>query len=96
MIRFKKIKEVYPNGLTFVDYYLEDIYSEEWYPAILDLIDLIKIDSREGWRSIFEDFTFKLKKSVFFPVMSSFEDWNEGYSIKSNIMNFFSTATCNI
>jgi hypothetical protein len=88
MIRFKSIKEVYPNGLTFVEYHQEDIPLQPWYGAICRLIELIKKESRSGWRIIFYNFVSSCKASVFYPVMTSFEDWNEDYSINSDIIKF--------
>lgn len=88
MIRFKSIRKVYPNGLTWADYYTEDILKEEWYSAILELIELIKQDSQDGWILIFGQFLSSLKSSVFYSVMTSFNDWEADYSIGSNIIKF--------
>ncbi len=89
MIRFKSIKKVYPNGLTWANYHLEDIYNEEWYFSILNLIKLIKIDSPSGWTRIFQDFIQKTKASVFYPIVTSFNDWKKDYN-DTDIIKFIS------
>lgn len=79
MIRFESIRRVYPNGLTDVNYHNEDIPQQEWHPAIVELIDLIK-DDTPRWGIIFQNFLTALKSSVFYPVMTSFSDWKEAHS----------------
>lgn len=74
-IRFKKIREIYPNGLTFVDYHFEDIPKQDWYPPILKLIELIKSESKWGWSVVFYNLISSLKNSVFFPLITSFSGW---------------------
>ncbi len=88
MIRFKAISKKYPNGLTWVEYYTEDITKEPWHPAIARLIDLIQVDSKDGWQLIFSNLLSSLKSSAFYPVMTSFSDWETDYSIGDSIIKF--------
>jgi CRISPR/Cas system-associated protein endoribonuclease Cas2 len=55
-----------------------------------ELLELIKSDSRSGWRLIFSNFLSSLKASVFYPVMTSFSDWEADYSIGNHIDKFVS------
>jgi hypothetical protein len=88
MIRFKSIRKVFPNGLTWADYYIEDIVKEDWHSAIMQLIDVMKQDSKDGWQLIFNNLLSSLKSSVFYPVMTSFSDWETNYSLGSDIIKF--------
>lgn len=88
MIRFKQISKVYPNGLTWAHYFDDDILNEPWYKDILELITLIQEDSPKGWRLVFRNFLSSTKSSVFYPVMTSFSDWEADYSIGSDIIKF--------
>lgn len=90
MIRFKSIKNIYPNGFTWADYYLEDICMENWHPVMPHLIEQIKEDSKEGWQLIFSNLVSSLKSSVFYPVMTSFSDWRALYSLGGEIIKFLS------
>jgi len=90
MIRFKSISRKFPNGLTWADYHYEDIESEKWHSGMLHVMDLIKNDSPQGWRLIFSNMLSSLKSSVFFPVMTSFADWDSEYGINGNIIKFVS------
>ena len=80
MIRFKRISKRYPNGLTWAEYHTEDIPNEPWHPAMLKLIELIQRDSKHGWQRIFSNIIERLKNSAFYPVMTSFSDWEADYS----------------
>lgn len=84
LIRLKSIK-TYPNGGIWANYHLEDIPQQEWYPAIVELISLIKRDSRKGWPLIFQNLLSSLKASVFYPVMTSFSDRDADYSINRGV-----------
>lgn len=88
MIRFKSIKEVYPNGLTWVEYHIDDITLQPWYKAIRELIQLIKSESPDGWKLIFDNFISSCKASVFYHVLTSFDDWDADYSINCDIIKF--------
>ena len=90
MIRFKNIRKVYPNGLTWANYYLEDIEKEEWKEAITELIEIIKEDSPKGWQLIFNNMLSVSKNSIFFPVIASFQDWKEDYSVGGKLIKFIS------
>ena len=93
MIRFKSIRKVFPNGLTWANYYLEDIEKEKWHSAVLQLIDLMKEDSQDGWHLIFNNFLGSLKSSAFYPLMTSFDDWEAKYSLGSDLIKFNSQQT---
>ena len=88
MIRFKSILKRYPNGLTWADYHYEDVPSEKWHVGILNIIELIKEDSKEGWQLIFSNLLSSLKSSVFYPIMTSFSDWNSDYALGDRLIKF--------
>ena len=88
MIRFKTISKKYPNGLTWVEYHNEDIPKERWHPAIVKLKEIIQQDSQGGWQLIFLNLLSSLKSSAFYPVMTSFSDWQADYSIGDPIIKF--------
>jgi hypothetical protein len=89
LIRFKAIRKVYPNGLTWADYHLEDAQQEAWYEPVRELIQLIKSES-PAWGLIFRNFLSSLKSSVFYPVVTSFSDWESSYSQGSALIKFHS------
>ena len=88
MIKVNKIREVYPNGLTFVEYDLGDFEKQEWHDDLCRLVNLIKNDTDGGWKGIFHDYLSVCKNALFLKVLHSFEDFKEEYS-NSAIIRYF-------
>lgn len=88
MIRFRAIKERYPNGLTWVDYEQADFPRQSWFRSMTCLIDSMRLEIGEGtWYQVFLNFLNSCKHSVFYPILTSFDDWNSAYSIGPNVIS---------
>jgi hypothetical protein len=80
LIRKKRIKEIYPNGLTFVDYDFSKIELADWWNDLLNCVDVIKVDCDKCWSQLLYDYFNHFKLSIFRKVLDSFDDIDHPYS----------------
>jgi len=80
LIHKKRIKEIYPNGLTFVAYDFSKIEQTDWWNDLINCIDVIKADCDKCWSQLLYDYFNHFKLSIFRKILDSFDDIDYPYS----------------